>query len=433
MPPQISSISIGKEPTEGRKSIPIDLSITNTDGIIVDLVPQSIQKQFGSAQTIYIDNADNAFKITAINNITGQRIIVAPNSQGYYHLLINSPPRMQFFAETIPATVKVQILNFLVDAETWSVISGGGSMGTVTSVGLALPASVFTVTGSPVVTAGTLTGTFVNQVANTFFAGPSNGAANIPAFRTLVAADLPAGTGTVTSVGLVAPNIFNVSGSPVNAAGNLTLSLANQGANTVWAGPAAGGAVAPSFRALVAADIPVLPYQPIFTAQNANLFYAGPSAGAAAIPTFRLHTNNDLQAGSVGNTQTWIPTIDIGGSTVGISYTIQEGTYSIIGNRVFVDAIIVLSSKGVAAGNVSIHLPFTASNVGVQIRYNGIIAMQNANAALSFEQMFIAIAPNANTTNIFYTTPGGLTISNIVDTNMTNTTVFRLAVNYPIV
>lgn len=63
--------------------------------------------------------------------------------------------------------------------------------GTVTSVGLALPASVFSISNSPVTGSGTLTGAFVNQNANTVFAGPSSGGAGAPTFRTLVAADLP--------------------------------------------------------------------------------------------------------------------------------------------------------------------------------------------------------------------------------------------------
>lgn len=69
-----------------------------------------------------------------------------------------------------------------------------------------------------------------------------------------------AGAGTVTSVGLSAPAIFSVSGSPVTSSGTLALSLANQSANTVWAGPSSGGATTPTFRALVADDIPALSY-----------------------------------------------------------------------------------------------------------------------------------------------------------------------------
>lgn len=62
----------------------------------------------------------------------------------------------------------------------------------------------------------------------------------------------------VTSVGLAMPTIFTVSGSPVTSTGTLTATLATQSPNTVFAGPATGGAAIPTFRALVAADIPNL-------------------------------------------------------------------------------------------------------------------------------------------------------------------------------
>src|SRR5215475_5260996 len=56
---------------------------------------------------------------------------------------------------------------------TWpnqTITSTGGGVpggGTVTSVGLSLPATLFTVSGSPVTAAGTLTGTLAVQNANT--------------------------------------------------------------------------------------------------------------------------------------------------------------------------------------------------------------------------------------------------------------------------
>jgi hypothetical protein len=61
----------------------------------------------------------------------------------------------------------------------------------VTSVGLSLPTSVFTVSGSPVTGSGTLTGTLKTQTANTFFSGPTSGADATPAFRSLVSGDIP--------------------------------------------------------------------------------------------------------------------------------------------------------------------------------------------------------------------------------------------------
>lgn len=130
--------------------------------------------------------------------------------------------------------------------------SGGG---TVTSVGLALPGSVFSVTGSPVTTSGTLTGSFISQAQNLVLASP-NGSSGVPSFRALVAADIPS-LSYVTSVALALPaSTFTVSGSPVTSSGTLTGTFATQTANTVFAGPTTGAAATPTWRALVAADIP---------------------------------------------------------------------------------------------------------------------------------------------------------------------------------
>ena len=62
--------------------------------------------------------------------------------------------------------------------------------------------------------------------------------------------------GTVTSVAMTVPAEFSVAGSPVTASGTLAVTKATQSANTVFSGPTSGGAVAPTFRALVSADIP---------------------------------------------------------------------------------------------------------------------------------------------------------------------------------
>lgn len=85
---------------------------------------------------------------------------------------------------------------FLKDDGTWAA---AGGTGTVTSVGLSLPA-MFSVSGSPVTTSGTLTAALATQNANRIFSGPVTGSAAAPAFRALVIADIPnsiltAGTG----------------------------------------------------------------------------------------------------------------------------------------------------------------------------------------------------------------------------------------------
>jgi hypothetical protein len=81
--------------------------------------------------------------------------------------------------------------------------------------------------------------------------------------RCVVAATLAdgggGGSGTVTSVGVSGvTGIISVSGSPVTTSGTVALSLDTQTANRVLAGPTTGSAAAPTFRALVAADLPAM-------------------------------------------------------------------------------------------------------------------------------------------------------------------------------
>ena len=71
----------------------------------------------------------------------------------------------------------------------------------VTSVGLALPSSAFNVGNSPVTSSGTLTGTFIDQKANTLLAGPAVGSPAVPAFRPLGFSDFPAGLSYVQASG----------------------------------------------------------------------------------------------------------------------------------------------------------------------------------------------------------------------------------------
>lgn len=73
---------------------------------------------------------------------------------------------------------------------SWYTTTSLGLGGTVTSVGLSLP-SIFSVSGSPVTSSGTLTGVLTTQSANTIFAGPTSGGAAAPTFRSLVSADIP--------------------------------------------------------------------------------------------------------------------------------------------------------------------------------------------------------------------------------------------------
>lgn len=88
-----------------------------------------------------------------------------------------------------------------------STVQLGASSGSVTSVALALPSSILTVSGSPVSLTGTLTGTLATQTANRVWAGPTSGGAAAPTFRALVNADFPSGfinAGTALTGGALA-------------------------------------------------------------------------------------------------------------------------------------------------------------------------------------------------------------------------------------
>lgn len=94
------------------------------------------------------------------------------------------------------------------------------------------------------------------------------------------------GVGSVTSVsvGGLAP-LFTASTATSTTTPVTTFSLNTQSANTIFAGPASGSAAAPSFRALVASDIPSLSstYQPL----NADLTaISGLTSAANTIPYY---------------------------------------------------------------------------------------------------------------------------------------------------
>ena len=80
-------------------------------------------------------------------------------------------------------------LKFKNSGGVQTVTTGGGS---VTSVNVAMPSTVFNVSGGPITSSGTITATLADQNAGTVFAGPS-AATGAPTFRALQASDLPAG------------------------------------------------------------------------------------------------------------------------------------------------------------------------------------------------------------------------------------------------
>lgn len=209
-----------------------------------------------------------------------------------------------------------------------SGVSGGGG-GTVTSVAAGDLVPVFTSSVGDPTGAASISFALTNAPSGTFLGGPSGGVDGAPWYRNIQEIDLPqlslskvtnaasdqeayvtlgttsglanerplqvaggltiqdlgagvgvvvsgsAISGTVTSVGLTTSNtaIFDITNSPVTGSGNIDISLDNQNANVVFAGPDSGGAATPSFRSLVSNDIPQLDLSKVTNAAPADAFY----------------------------------------------------------------------------------------------------------------------------------------------------------------
>lgn len=359
-----------------------------------------------------------------------------------------------------------------------SVSSGAGSItitntgpnGTVTSVALAAPAAVFTVSGSPVLTAGTLTLGFQNQLQNLFFASPS-GATGQPSFRSMVVADLPTGipnanlanssitintagslsgggvvslggtititgttSGTVTSVALTAPVEFSVAGSPITSSGTLAITKANQTANFVWAGPTSGVAAQPTFRALVINDLPnSIPNTKLLNS-SITINTAGGITGGTTVAlggTITLTGSGGTVTSITAGTGLSGGTITTTGTIAIANTTVTAGTYTYATLTVNAQGQLTSASSGVSpVTSVALSAPSIFTVSGSPVTGTGTLTFtsnaQSANtvyagpttgvaAVPTFRGLVIADLPtnipNANLANssITINTAGGIT------------------------
>lgn len=154
---------------------------------------------------------------------------------------------------------------------------------------------------------------------------------------------LSAAISRITSIALAAPSQFSVAGSPLTANGTLTLAWQNQSANTVLAGPLSGGAGAPTFRALVAGDIPSLSgvYQPLDTDLTAIAALSTTSYGRGFLPladalAARSYIGAGVGDGSVTSVALTAPAIfSVAGSPITTSGTLALSLATQSANRVW--------------------------------------------------------------------------------------------------
>ena len=150
---------------------------------------------------------------------------------------------------------------------------------------------------------------------------------------------------------------------------------------------------------------------------------AGITFPAAQLASTDANTLDDYEEG------TWSPTMTFGGSSAGITYSVQNGRYTKIGRIVTLQAFIRLSSRGSATGEARMaNVPFLA--------YRGDPSSDPMSAGLLTLEADGASWPTAtyglvwNDGNIYirYATSTGW--AGVQHSNFTNTTAIYITVTY---
>ena len=257
-------------------------------------------------------------------------------------------------------------------------VSTHSGSGTVTSVSLSLP-SLFTVSGSPVTSSGTLTATLATQTANKVFAGATSGTTT-PTFRSLVSADIPSLTGGQVGI------------TGLSATGTASSTTYLRGDNT-WATITSGGVTS------VATDA-TLTGGPITTTGTLGINLAQANTWTGTI----TEQKNAL-------TTTVVPSVILQNTTAGIAgTTIQNSPALQFSGGAFVTATaytntatayLTSSIAGSAILNFDLKGAGSTTNTAFQVISNGATSYISANG-LSF-----------NSTNT-YLSSAGLSYPNLI-------------------
>jgi hypothetical protein len=114
---------------------------------------------------------------------------------------------------------------------------------------------------------------------------------------------------------------------------------------------------------------------------------------------------------------TYTPTLAINGSSAGITYTTQSGSFWEIGNMVYGTAEILLSSKGAGAGGVTVTLPRTVAAFSSRTPLVQVLPISGMNGLTGHVLGY----GSTNTTNVVLVQMGATGSSALTDAELTNT------------
>jgi hypothetical protein len=125
----------------------------------------------------------------------------------------------------------------------------------------------------------------------------------------------------------------------------------------------------------------------------------------------------------VGAEGVWTPSLNGSGGSSGITYTNQDGVYTKLGRRVFINGRIALSAMGTVTGQLGVvGLPFPSENVAGHDIFGIFVQYWNGAAAIGYMAGVVPI--NASSFALWKIATPASALSAVTQADMTNT--FRI-------
>ena len=315
--------------------------------------------------------------------------------------------------------------------------------GSVTSVALSMP-SIFTVTGSPVTSTGTLAATLASQAANTVFAAP-NGTAGTPSFRILAAEDIPTHNNTWSTITFTPTTI---SGYGITDAVSTSRSLTISGtANQISLSAGAQTLAADRTWTVSLANNPILPGTASLTFTKGTTAQR-PGTASNGMTRYNSETNkfefyeNGMWVNFVNNTsgitgtglENYIPKFDAtlsldtslmyqNGKKIGVGTTTPSGRFQIQQDAAAADIEPIFEIKDKLGHSVmivykdSVHFWVKDEN-GSKAENKGAFAVSGKNSTKSFTSNYF----NLNSENLLSGKDAGFRLSSPVNYSGTSNT-----------